>query len=60
MRMTVSEVWKGTPHSAMAGGTIGRPPAAITIRSAESASVPVPSHRSTSNARGPVNRAWPS
>ena len=56
MRITVSDVWKGTPDSATTGGTVGRLPAATTIRSA----VIVTSGPSTCSSRGPVNRAWPS
>ena len=37
MRITVSDVWKGTPDSATTAGTVGRLPAATTIRSAVSA-----------------------
>ena len=55
MRITVSDVWKGTPDSATTGGTVGRPPAA-TIWSAVSAT----SGPSTCSSWGPVNRAWPS
>ena len=56
MRITVSEVWNGTPDSATTRGTTGRDPAAITMRSAESAR----SGPSMCSSPGPVNRAWPS
>ena len=56
MRITVSDVWKGTPDSATTAGTVGRLPAATTIWSAVSAT----SGPSTCSSRGPVNRAWPS
>ena len=32
MRMTVSEVWNGTPDSVTTGGTVGRLPAATTMQ----------------------------
>jgi hypothetical protein len=59
IRITVSEVSYGTPASAIAGGTVGRLPAAMTIRSAVTVSLPVPSVRCTTSWLEPVNRAWP-
>ena len=56
MRITVSEVWNGTPLRTIGSGTIGRPPAATTIRSAVISSVPEPSVRSTDSACAAVNR----
>ena len=60
MRMTVSDVWYGTPRTCDRAGITGRPPAAITMRSARDASASDPSVRSTAICLGPVNRAWPS
>ncbi len=56
MRMIVSDVWCGTSRSG--SGIHGRPPVAITMRSAVNSACPP--GISTVICFGPVNRAWPS
>lgn len=58
-RITVSEVSNGTPASATSGGMLGRDPAAMTIRSPLTVTVPEPSVRSMPSSRSPVKRACP-
>ncbi len=53
----VSEVAKATPESATTSGTIGRPPAAITICSALKEPHSSPSAVTTRSDLGPVNSA---